>query len=408
MLFRRGHVWWFRIKFAGTTIRQSAKTSSKELARRVERQRLRELEEGIHRLPKRQAPLTLGAAADQWAQSRSLVWAPKTSRIERTSIEHLRPILGHRLLTDITPENISDYQRIRLAEGASPKTINLEVGTVRAVLRRHRLWANLQPDVRMLATTDDHGKALTEAEEQALLKACADSRSLALLPAVVVALNTGMRYREVLNLQWRDVDLAARRVLVRHSKTQAGTGRVIPLNGHSLAVLGFLDGRFPDQQPSHYLFASERYGVSGDSAVAHAYAADPTQPIKSLKEAWERAKRVAWVTCRFHDLRHTAATRMLEGGSPLLVVASILGWSPSTAARMAKRYCHIGNVAQMNAVEMLMVDCNVDESDTGGHKKGHSEQALTLSEHRKLLKLSGSSGWTRTSNPPVNSRMLCH
>ncbi len=40
------------------------------------------------------------------------------------------------------------------------------------------------------------------------------------------------------------------------------------------------------------------------------------------------------------------------------------------------------------------------------HKKGHSEQVLTLSEHRKLLKRSGSSGWTRTSNPPVNSRML--
>ena len=92
----------------------------------------------------------------------------------------------------------------------------------------------------------------------------------------------------------------------------------------------------------------------------------------------------------------------------MLVVASILGWSPSTAARMAKRYCHIGNVAQMNAVEMLMVDCAVEESDTGGHKKGHSETPLTLSEHRKLLKLSGSSGWTRTSNPPVNSRMLCH
>ena len=66
----------------------------------------------------------------------------------------------------------------------------------------------------------------------------------------------------------------------------------------------------------------------------------------------------------------TAATRMLEGGRPLLVVASILGWSPSTAARMAKRYCHIGNVAQMNAVEMLMVDCAVDESDTRGHKRG--------------------------------------
>ena len=67
---------------------------------------------------------------------------------------------------------------------------------------------------------------------------------------------------------------------------------------------------------------------------------------------------------------------MLEGGRPLLVVASILGWSPSTAARMAKRYCHIGNVAQMNAVEMLMVDCNVEESDTGGAQKGAQRESV--------------------------------
>ena len=91
-----------------------------------------------------------------------------------------------------------------------------------------------------------------------------------------------------------------------------------------------------------------------------------------------------------------------------MVVASLLGWSPSTAARMAQRYGHIGNTAQVSAVGMLMANLNLDDSHEGGHKKGHSESALTLSEHRKLLQTSGSSGWTRTSNPPVNSRMLCH
>ena len=145
--------------------------------------------------------------------------------------------------------------------------------------------------------------------------------------------------------------------------------------------------------------------MCGDKADAHAYAFDPDKPIKSLKEAWERAKKVAGVVCRFHDLRHTAATRMLEGGSPLMVVASILGWSASTAARMAKRYGHIGNEAQTKAVTMLMVDRVVGSSDPRGHKKGHSGGAPSLSKHRKLLKLSGSSGWTRTSNPPVNSEM---
>jgi integrase len=408
VLYRRGNIWWFRIKFAGVVIRESAKTATKEIARRAERQRRRELEEGYNRLPKRHAPQTFQAAAERWLDDRSLSLSPKTVRIEKTNLSHLKPVLGANLLSAITPERIADYQRSRLREGASPRTINLEIGTVRAVLRRHRLWANVQPDIRMLPTRDDHGKALTTSEQRDLLHACSESRSAALLPAVVLALNTGLRYREVLNLRWADVDLASRRVIVRQSKTAAGTGRHVPLNDPAFAVVEFLNGRFEGQIPEHYLFASERYGVAGDRAARHSYAANPNLPLKSLKKAWETAKRRSKVVCRFHDLRHTAATRMLEGGTPLMVVASVLGWSPSTAARMAKRYGHIGNTAQASAVALLAVAHNPLLPTARGHRKGHTENGPSLSEHRKLLKMSGSSGWTRTSNPPVNSRMLCH
>jgi hypothetical protein len=54
---------------------------------------------------------------------------------------------------------------------------------------------------------------------------------------------------------------------------------------------------------------------------------------------------------RFHDLRHTAATKLLEQGTPYPVVAQILGWSASTAVRMAKRYGHIRPEAQRRALE---------------------------------------------------------
>ena len=70
---------------------------------------------------------------------------------------------------------MSRYQQRRLAEGASPKTVNLEVGTLRAILRRHRVWAEIQQDVRMLATLDNVGHALTADEESALLSACLKS-----------------------------------------------------------------------------------------------------------------------------------------------------------------------------------------------------------------------------------------
>ena len=53
---------------------------------------------------------------------------------------------------------------------------------------------------------------------------------------------------------------------------------------------------------------------------------------------------------RFHDLRHSTATKLLEQGTPLPVVAQILGWSASTAVRMIKRYGHIRPDAQRQAL----------------------------------------------------------
>jgi hypothetical protein len=57
--------------------------------------------------------------------------------------------------------------------------------------------------------------------------------------------------------------------------------------------------------------------------------------------------------CRARHKRHTACTRMLEGGAPFSVVATIMGWSPSTAVRMSRRYGHIGQAAQREAVKAL-------------------------------------------------------
>jgi integrase len=353
VLYKRGGVWWWKIKFAGRILRESAKTSSKELARRAEIKRKRELEEGYHGLKKRQAPQTLKAASDAWLETKKPTLAPKSYLIEKTNLGHLLPVLGLKLLTDIDAADIARYQQKRLKDKAAPKTINLEVGTLRAILRRHRLWANMQPDVRMLSTPDDIGKALDPADEKKLLDACADNRSRSLLPAVLLALNTGMRYSELRLLQWKQVDLERQTVRVGKSKTEAGTGRIIPLNDRATKVLQFWGDQFPDREDEHFVFPSERYGAGGNKFEPTVYDVTPTQAINSWKEAWESVKETAGVSIRFHDLRHTCVTRMLEGGVPLSVVASILGWSPATTARMAKRYGHIGQIAQRQAVAVL-------------------------------------------------------
>src|SRR5207245_5597679 len=88
----------------------------------------------------------------------------------------------------------------------APKTVNLEVGTLRAILRKNRLWATIQPDVRMLRAREDVGRAISREEEIALLEACRASRSRSLYPAVLLALNTCMRYSEIRLLRWEQIN----------------------------------------------------------------------------------------------------------------------------------------------------------------------------------------------------------
>jgi integrase len=353
-VYKRGGVCWYKFRFAGQVIRESSKSDSRTVAREAERARRRELEEAFNRIKKPRAVQLFSLAAEKWLRAKEAHLAPRSVIIERANLKHLSPFFGKLLLCDITGEDMARYQGERLKKGASPKTINLELGTVRAVLRKHRLWAAIQPDVRMLRVSDDVGRAITGEEEAALLAACRESRSRSLLPSVTLALNTAMRYSELRLLRWSNVNLAARTLTVGVSKTESGAGRTIPLNERAFAILSFWASLFAQRQPEHYVFPSERYGAGGDGfKAACAHSTDPTKPIGRWKEAWEAAKKRAGVACRFHDLRHTACTRMLEAGAPFSVVAAIMGWSASTTVRMTKRYGHIGQEAQRQAVAAL-------------------------------------------------------
>ena len=184
-------------------------------------------------------------------------------------------------------------------------------------------------------------------EEFALLKGCALSRSRSLVPFVTLAIETGVRYGVIRTLQWKSVDFENRCLRWGKDKTAAGTGRVVPLSQRAMAALNFWATHFPERTPEHYVFPAERYGAGGDQFSVKAYHVDPAKPIGSIKEAWEAAKlRAAKILkgtddeeakikdapqrepvkplhCRFHDLRHTAVSRMLNAGVPDLALINV-------------------------------------------------------------------------------------
>lgn len=200
---------------------------------------------------------------------------------------------------------------------------------------------------------EDIGQALSVEEEERLLTACAKSHSRSLLVAVTLALNTGMRHDEIRLLRWRQVDLTNHAITVGKSKTEYGAGRAVPLNQRALKTLEDWARQFPERKQQHYIFASEKVGHSFEAGMMTAYDVDPTKPILSWKTSWTTARTAAGVSCRFHDLRHTTVTRLLERGASFATVATVMGWSPGTATKMAKRYGHIGRSAQRDVLALL-------------------------------------------------------
>jgi len=373
-LYRRGDVWWYKFRFAGQMIRETSKSNSKTVAKEAERARRRELEQGFNRIEKQRAAQLFSVAAENWLAAKKAHLAPRSVAIERANLKHLNPFFGKMLLCDIRSDDVARYQAARLQEKAAPKTVNLEIGTLRAIMRKNRLWFAIQPDVRMLRANDDAGRAISREEESALLAVCQSSRSRSLHTAVLLALNTCMRYSELRLLKWEQVNFAGRTITVGLSKTEAGTGRVIPLNARALSILSFWAGLFPNREPNHYVFPCEKYGLAQredekkGSTRTCVHSTDATKPIGRWKEAWEAAKIRAGVQCRFHDLRHTGCTRMLEAGVPFSVVATIMGWSASTTVRMSKRYGHIGQNAQRLAVDAL---CEPVFQGDGAQNRAH-------------------------------------
>ena len=382
MIYRRGKqgIYWYRFRFAGRMIHESTKTQSKTLARDGERQRRRELEEKWNRVERRSLPPTFRHASSAWLEAEKPHLAERTYEIYEVAVRcHLSPAFGPRLLCDIGADTIAAYQARRKEAGASARTINKELQVLRQILKRHKLWGNLQGDVKFEREHRDIGKALTRGEEKKLLKACASN---ALLNAVVtLALNTALRKNEIRTLRWSQVDFEKRSVTVGRAKTQAGSGRVIPLNQPAFDSLVRWAGRLVESNAEDYVFpACEAAGIEREHPDRERI--DPSHPIKSWRSAWRTALERAGLQLRFHDLRHTCITKLAESQASEQTLMAIAG---HVSRSMIEHYSHIRMEAKRRATDAIVVG--------RVHQNVHQPAKEDSSRTRKSL-FDGGPGWT--------------
>lgn len=348
-LYKRGDIYWYKFRFAGRMIRESAKTKSKTLAKDGERVRRRQLEESWNQVKRRTLPPCFDQAADAWLESVKPHLSERTQDIYDVALRcHLKPAIGAILLCDIDASRIATYQARRKVEQVSARTLNKELQVLRQILKRHKLWANLQGEVKFERETDHIGRAMVEEEETRLLTAC--ESNILLRTVVSLALNTALRKNEIRTLRWSQIDLLGRTLTVGHTKTEGGSGRVIPLNSVAHAALVRWASRFPTAKPEEYVFpACEDARI--DCKKPHASNIDPSQPIKSWRTAWRRALKDASLEIRFHDLRHTCITKLAEGQASEQTLMSIAG---HMSRKMVEHYSHIRMAAKRAALDAIV------------------------------------------------------
>jgi integrase len=367
--------------FQGNLIAVSSKCKGKdgkELAKRMEADHRLKLGEGRGGLKPIAKPITFGVAAKDFLLEKKPHWAKKTREIHDNSMKHhLGEFFNDVLLTDISSQLISKYQSRRQSEGASNRSINIEVSLVRMVMRKAKKWVDIEDEVKMLQEEESPGRELSDSEMNALLTACKASNSRGLYTAVLVSIHSAVRNAELRNLRWRQVDLDEGTITVGKSKTVGGTGRIVPLSQGAWNALTEWKAQFPDAQPDHAVFPREKYGLIGTTGVyggsVKPFKTFPEQPVRSFATAWRRAKKNAdtalriakkrsveqWKKAkenthiekfRWHDLRHSAVSRLAASGVNDGTIQEIAGWM---SPKMIKKYSHVRAAAMRQAVSVF-------------------------------------------------------
>jgi integrase len=375
-VYKRGSVYWYKFRFAGQLIRDSARTSSKAVARKAEHARRRDLELAVNRIQRRERMPLFSVAAREWIQSRNGLAVHSLISYQhyvKTLVAHF----GSRLVCDIGHRDIAIVQRLRLAEGKSTRLVNYEIGTLRQILKSYGLWAQIADQVKFLRERHDVGRAISFEDEDKLKLAIRQSRSPALLPLFTLSRDTGLRASEARSLQHKDLVLnwcsgviVSGTLTVPKSKTDAGTGRVVPLSREVCATLTLWLARFPEAGHDSYVFPHYRVGFAGNTREPYLWDTKPGQPIGEWKKAWRDACAAAGVRYRWHDLRHTFISRLAE--NPSVSEETIKALAGHVSKRIMERYSHIRNEAKIKAIAAL------ERSDLPSDRAQNSAQSGAL------------------------------
>ena len=267
--------------------------------------------------------ILLSKFIEEFLTSATTNYSTGTIGIYKQALTKFLAITGDRWLTSITAKHIDLFKTERL-KGLSPISLNIELRTLRAALYTAARWKLLEENpfrqVQLMRVPDQQPLYFSKEEFQQLLAAIPEKwfRDL-----ITVAVCTGLRRGELLNMLWKNIDFQRKVIYIQSTsdfRTKFGKRRTVPMNED---VVRILLGRFQNAK-SDFVFARDGLRIL-ESSVTHKFKT-------SVRKAGLNGR------LHFHSLRHTFATWLVQDGVNIYEVQKLLGHS---SIKITEVYSHL-------------------------------------------------------------------
>jgi integrase len=306
----------------GRHYRRSTRTKDRKLAQRIFAKVQTEITEDKWFEKDAARNHTYDEMIERFLQEHAPTVSSSMQRSYQVCLRHLDAFFSGLTLDRISPGTVMQYVTSRRASGCSAATRNRELAVLSKAFNCSRLWRWVRENPVQLVKREkersDVGRVLQNKEEKALIAAAHGLCNGDLPDIILYVLNTGVRIGQVPLLQWQHIDLTKRTVRTYNQKSKSWYS--LPLTD---SLLEMFSRRSKVRHISGYVFPSER-GTRLDN--------------DNLRRAFGIACRKAGIKeMRFHDLRHSAATRLAQAGVDIYAIAAFLNHSQlSTTKRYAK------------------------------------------------------------------------
>jgi len=358
-------VWWIRYADAHGRIRRE-KVGSKSNAMKLYQKRKTEVLQG-KKLPEqfRAKAVTFSELADdaiEWAKAHKVTWEDDQIRLKP-----IREVFGARAAESITPQEIERWfasagmsrnkDKKRMGKQWKPATFNRYKALISMVYRQgiknHKVNVNPAREVEKRRENNARDRYL-QSQEEAALRESINAVCPERLPELDIALHTGMRRSEQYACEWSWIDLDRKVLTVPRSKH--GEKRRVYLNDTAIAAFRLL----------------WQFSEGKGKVFSHLYTSNKST---GAREWFENCLAKAGIqNFRWHDLRHTFASRLVMAGVDLRTVQELMGHK---TIQVTLRYAHLAPQHQLEAVQRL---CDTTTAQTAATDTKTSTSDLERAE----------------------------